>query len=869
MNKNLPIYDYREQIVSAVNDNPVTIISAETGSGKSTQVCQYLGDAVVTEPRRLAAITLAERVAEEEGVELGGEVGYRTAFERRDSEQSKVLFCTDGLQLVRTITETEKRHHLIIDEVHEWNLNIETLVAWVKFKMDSGWNTKVVITSATMETEKLQAYFGKAALLNIPGRTYPVTRFERGANEVISTISELVLAGKNVLVFVPGKKEIDEVISELSSKMLDAELLSLHGELSSEEQKRCFRGYGRPKVVVATNVAQTSVTVPDIDAVVDTGLERRIETDAYGVSGLFLHNISKADSDQRAGRAGRTKAGEYYLCSKVSYEFREDYPVPEIQRSILDQVVLRLAAVGLDATQLEFFHQPSKEALLLAYKSLTNLGALKDGKITELGRKMSRIPLSAKYARMIIEAEKYGVVEDVITIAAILECGSLIDHRSGKGYRNFTTEESSDLLAELDIWNKISKMGYINFKEEGINGKIFFKVKELRQKLVDTLSGIVEFGKEDDRELIKKACFAGMFDNFFATLGWGDYRDVHGNFKSLDKKSVLNKGYSNLIIGKPFTIEYNGRWGDKGTMELIGMATAVEYEWLHEIAPELITVSDSEAEYSESKGCYVWRNIYFNGVVVKQMAVSTPDHPDASRLREEYEESERRRREYIFGSSISSYWNDSFTKRQTSVVVPGSGSFSVEYEDGKPFIWVTREQLKNISAKSVKLNDGQVVTIRCEMYSMNNFPALITKVQNAEIEESRNRVIKSLPNVSSASEAVVVDWFSKLGKTLVAVTWSGEELYEYVYLEFKNNQISVKLTADEEAARVETDEAVRFLFGRIIKSRYPDKKFERKSTFGKVKVNLPEKELFNDLVREAAEGLNTENFSEFFKELMS
>jgi len=877
MNKSLPIYEYRDEIVAAISNNAVTIISAETGSGKSTQVCQYLYEegyeVVVTEPRRLAARTVAERVAEETGVKLGEVVGYRTAFEREYSKDTKILFCTDGLQLVRELTDgnAEGNRVLIIDEVHEWNLNIETLVAWAKLRVEEGWLTKVVIMSATMETEKLREYFGEAALLNIPGRMYPVKKTLREKGELISTISSLVSEGKNVLTFVAGKKEINEVIQKLTELDVKAAILPLHGELSPEEQKACFREYAWPKVVVATNVAQTSVTVPDIDAVVDTGLERRVDTDSYGVSGLFLNDISKADCDQRAGRAGRTKAGEYYLCSHIEYDGREEHPVAEMQRSILDQVVLRLAAVGIDATQLKFFHQPSEDALNRAYKSLTTLGALQDGRVTEMGLKMSRIPLSAKYSRMIIEAEKYGVVEDVITIAAILECGSLVDHRSGKSYGDFSQEKKSDLLAELDIWNWLQTFRYIEFKEEGINGKNFFRIKELRNKLIETLSSIVEFGTVDDRELVKKACFAGLLDNFFAS-NYGVYKDAYGVVRHLDRKSVVNKSFPKLLVGKPMTIEYKDKWlGFRDTMELICMATEVEHEWLEEIAPHLLTVKDSAPEYSASLGCYVWRMESFNGVSLGDHIVETPDHPKAQQLKEEYEE-RRRWAERQYGFSSFTAYRDT---RQKKVNVDGY-CFDVEYGwDDKPYIVVMRGDLKNITAKTVKLDDGTLVTIRCGNSSMNNFPALRTKVQNEMIAEARKEVWRDLDNISSANEAVVTGWFDKLGKKFIVTTLDGEEIYEHVYLTLKDKLISIGLTADEELACSETDAAIRFLFGKIVKSKYPDKKFVVKKGPNKKKTLTEEKELFDDLVREAADGLSVENFSErinmldeFFKELM-
>jgi len=429
MNTSLPIYNYKEQITKAVKTHAVTIITAETGSGKSTQVPQYLYnvgyDVVVTEPRRMAAWSLAQRVAEEMETPLGEIVGFRTAFERNDSPSTSVLYCTDGLELVKTLTDTKDRQRvLIIDEVHEWNCNIETLVGWCKKKIQEGWCTKVVIMSATLEQKSLTEYFeNNVCALEVPGKIFPVSFKQKQEEDLIPSILAMIYEERNTLVFVPGKREIKEVMEKLSKCDIKAEILPLHGELDSEEQKKCFKSYALPKVVVATNVAQTSITIPDIDAVVDTGKERRAEV-KEGIQGLFLRNISKADCMQRKGRAGRTKEGKYILCSSVPFEDREEFSVAEIQRSLLDQIVLRLATIGIDAIGFPFFHHPEMKSLEMAKQNLIDLGALKENnEVTPIGYKMVKMPVSVQTARMIIEAEKYGVTEDVIKIASILEIG--------------------------------------------------------------------------------------------------------------------------------------------------------------------------------------------------------------------------------------------------------------------------------------------------------------------------------------------------------------------------------------------------------------------------------------------------------------
>ncbi|PSO44749.1 MAG: ATP-dependent RNA helicase HrpA, partial [Parcubacteria group bacterium SW_4_49_11] len=311
---NLPVNSFRQQILESVAGNPVTIITAETGAGKSTQAPQFLLEAgysaVCTQPRRLAARTVAERVAEEMGENLGQTVGYRTAVDRQDGLDTQLLFCTDGLALVRELMGQNEVDILLMDEVHEWNENVEVLLAWAKQQIDRGENFKLVLMSATLESEKLSEFFDGAPVIDVPGRLYPVEeRQPRGKNPE-EDVASLVKEGRNVLLFQPGTGEIQDSVNKLQNMELNAEVLPLHGQLDKADQQACFQHFSRPKVVCATNVAQTSVTIDDIDAVVDTGKERRKEV-LHGVEGLYLRPISLADAKQRQGRAGRTRAGVY------------------------------------------------------------------------------------------------------------------------------------------------------------------------------------------------------------------------------------------------------------------------------------------------------------------------------------------------------------------------------------------------------------------------------------------------------------------------------------------------------------------------------------------------------------------------------
>lgn len=880
MNKTLPIFGYKEEIVKAVKEHAVTIITAETGSGKSTQVPQYLCelgyDIVVTEPRRMAAWSLAERVAEEMSSPLGETVGFRTGFERNDSENTSILYCTDGLELVREITDTKnKQKVLIIDEVHEWNLNIETLVAWSKKKISEGWYTKVVIMSATLEKEALARYFGKDVyVLKVPGKVFPVSFEQRDEYRLISTICEMVQKGRNTLVFVPGKKEIAKVMEDLSHSDIKAVVLPLHGELDSVEQKKCFLNYAMPKVIVATNVAQTSITIPDISAVVDTGTEKRFEV-RNRVEGLFVRDISKADCMQRKGRAGRTMEGEYILCSNTPFEDREEFSTPEIQRGILDQIVLRLATIGIDATELEFFHQPSIETLLNAKETLIGLGALtKNNEVTPIGYKMAKMTVSVKAARMVIEAEKYGVTEDVICIAAIHEIGSLLNHRKEEGfhvasYYEFTDEDSSDYIAELNVLKKLKKMEYINFKQLGINRKAYNHINEYIQKLQDSLKGVMEISSSGNRESIRKCCIAGMVDHVYSKA-YDGYVNDDGITRNLDRNSCLNCCDSpKHLVGTPKIIEFKDSRGYKRHMNLVNMATRVTIEDLKEVAPQLLIQEDTDPYYS----CYsdvvnVTRNTYFKDTLIESREVSIPNHPDYEKLKGEYEERQKRyyeaRKEY---EEQNRYYE---TQRNQEYVTIDGKEFRVSHGYREASISIDRYTLYHTDVRTVSLDNGTKVTI---YYSENvwnskrnaNILALRNAVENDRLKTVWKEARSNVPKLKSISIPSVMQCVDALGEKEVTCDNGGygDPIYGFGCLVLEGNSLHFDLLEDEEEANSKTQEAIEFLYGRFIREYFSDKKFKfRKGIKGLSPKEQKVKAEFDSEVHELARGLDISNIEE-------
>lgn len=631
----LPIADFRDEIVAVVQENPVTVIQAETGAGKSTQVPQYLldegYDLVVTQPRRLAARTVAQRVTEERSEELGGIVGYRTAVDREDSPATRALFCTDGLALVRELMG-QNRGILVLDEVHEWNENMEVLVAWAKRQIEEGADFKVVLMSATLEAEKLANYFGGAPVISVPGRQFPVED-RHSSSRLVDDVATLVAEGRNVLVFQPGKQEITEMCAALERMDVNAEILPLHGQLTPEEQAWCFKHYGRPKVVVSTNVAQTSVTIDDIDAVVDSGMERRIEL-VDGVEGLYLKPISYADSTQRKGRAGRTREGIYI--DHCGASDRPDFPVAEILRKRLDQTVLRLAIAGFDMEELEFFHQPDRSDIHDARRTLVGLGCMTaDGSVTRIGKLVNRLPVSVAYARMLVEADRLGVVDDVLTVAAIMEVDGITvpppsrNRPDRPDWRRMVPGESeSDVMGQLSVWEQAESMTKDEMREKGISIWDYFRAKEVRKHLAGAVERFFTSGSTGRREDILRAVCAGMVDHLYKG-GFGRYRNGEGIDRELGAASVVRG--AEWLVGKPFDLQIKTQRGQM-VLKLIELASKVDPMWLIEIAPQLVEQKTGlSPRYDSEKDVVVsTTQTYFNGSQVREEAVADGEHPEAT-----------------------------------------------------------------------------------------------------------------------------------------------------------------------------------------------------------------------------------------------
>lgn len=673
----LPVFDFYDTIVDAVDQNQVTIITAETGAGKSTQVPQYLAEhgyskVIVTQPRILAARNLSRRVREEYAIRTGKDgddrIGYRTAHERDDSPRTQILYCTDGLQLVREITGagTEEQQVLVLDEVHEWNENMEVLVAWAKKRCEEEPRFKVIVMSATIETSTLAEYFDTTAVVNVPGRSYEVKK-RRGTDVLSEIFNQLEATTKsNMLVFLPGKSEIQNVGEAIKTKADEAgvPVIPLHSQLEATAQQEAFANYPNGKIILATNIAQTSVTIDDVDVVIDSGLERRSEV-RNGVEGLFIAQISQADCLQRAGRAGRTKAGEYILAPYdimpcLEFDDRPEYATPEIMRKHIDRLTLRLANVGIDIEMLDFYHDPSKKAIQRAKRTLVALGAMtKKGDVTRIGRQMEQFPVESSYGRMLVEAQKYSkeVQTKLAAIIGIQEIGGIVKGGTRyTGWRKYTKQYKSDLLSQYDVYLALPLMIAAEYEETGIISKNVHKAKEVMERLDRDLGLDPELLTpiaEDEQDPLLRCIVAGQIDQLWVINEKGEAEHIVTKQKrELSSSTVVRN--PKLVTGTPFDLQVPTRSGDLETLHLVQGVTAVNTDWLLELAPELFMSRRGKVQYDPRSGKLTTRQmVRFGGQVLEGSGTPVNENtPENRRLFTDafatwaYEQLERERRSF-------------------------------------------------------------------------------------------------------------------------------------------------------------------------------------------------------------------------------
>ncbi|MEO5949283.1 MAG: helicase-related protein, partial [Candidatus Saccharimonas sp.] len=509
--------------------------------------------------------------------------------------------------------------------VHEWNNNIEMMIAWVKRQLVSDTNLKVVITSATMDTDRLQEYFNEVVerpvpLIDVPGRSYPVEFIERPDSTVVDITIEVAKPGAGILIFVAGKREIRDVIDEIRRRLPHnilekAVIYPLHSKLSQKEQQRACEENAEIKIVVATNVAQTSLTIEGITHVIDSAEERRTDIDKRGVQGLFKRPISQAAHHQRGGRAGRLSPGIAYrtrLDGKSEFvPFNElmKYDIPEILRSDLARQMLSSACVGVDFATLDLVHPVPLSAIMRAEETLRILGAFdNEGDVTEIGKQMNRYPLRPSLARTLVEAENHDADIRVMAaaMAAVVEVGGLpnYDRMVKNRWRDLSDDTSSDLIAQLDLFVALHGKPLRYIASQGIDTKNFERASEVYDKLRRRLSvseGELISPNETHRETLRHCIYAGYSEHIFRRVGRNAYTLVGGSMEDrfeISDRSVVDSR-SPLLQGRPYTME-RYKHGVLGEYNIIESVTRLDsLQSLGKYAEHLTTWNEGDIQWRE------------------------------------------------------------------------------------------------------------------------------------------------------------------------------------------------------------------------------------------------------------------------------
>lgn len=629
--QSLPIYPFRDELIQAIRENQVLIVEGETGSGKTTQVPQYLHEAGFTEkgkkkigctqPRRVAAMSVATRVAEEMGVKLGNEVGYSIRFEDCTSERTILKYMTDGMLLREFLSEPDLASYsvLIIDEAHERTLHTDVLFGLVKDIARFRPDLKLLISSATLDAEKFSNFFDDAPVFRIPGRRFPVDIFYSKAPEadyidacVVQTLQiHVTQAAGDILIFLPGQEEIEscselltERLKRLGSRVGELLIRPIYANLPSDMQAQVFEPTppGARKVVIATNIAETSITIDNIIYVLDPGYcKQNSFNPRTGMESLVVVPISRASANQRAGRAGRVAAGKCFriFTAWAFHNELDETTIPEIQRVHLGNVVLMLKSLGInDILHFDYLDPPPHETLVLALEQLYALGALNHlGELTRLGRRMAEFPCEPMMSKTLIASEDYGCSEEILTICAMLSVNASIFYRpkdkaihADTARKNFFLS-GGDHLSLMNVYNQWRDSGFSKqwAVENYVQYRSMVRARDVREQLVSLLERVeVDIKSCDgDFQSIRKALTAGFFYHVARlSRDGGQYKTIKSH------QTVLIHPNSALFEDKPRFILYHELV--LTTKEYMRQCIEIEPQWLAEVAPHYYKTHEIE-----------------------------------------------------------------------------------------------------------------------------------------------------------------------------------------------------------------------------------------------------------------------------------
>ncbi|KAL7238100.1 hypothetical protein ACSBR2_004236 [Camellia fascicularis] len=621
----LPIYKLKNELIQAVHDNQVLVVIGETGSGKTTQTTQYLAEAGYTtkgkigctQPRRVAAMSVAKRVAEEFGCRLGEEVGYAIRFEDCTGPDTVIKYMTDGMLLREILVDESLSQYSVVmlDEAHERTNHTDVLFGLLKQLVKRRPDLRLIVTSATLDAEKFSGYFFNCNIFTIPGRTYPVEILYTKQPESdyldasLITVLQIHLTEPegDVLLFLTGQEEIDHACQSLYERMKglgknvpELIILPVYSALPSEMQSRIFDPAppGKRKVVVATNIAEASLTIDGIYYVIDPGFAKQnVYNPKQGLDSLIITPISQASAKQRAGRAGRTGPGKCYRLYTESAFHNEMSPssIPEIQRMNLGLVTLTMKAMGInDLLSFDFMDPPSPQALISAMEQLYSLGALdEEGLLTKLGRKMAEFPMEPPLSKMLLASVDLGCSDEILTITAMIQTGNIFyrprekqaqaDQKRAKFFQ--PEGDHLTLLAVYEAWKAKNFSGPWCF-ENFVQSRSLRRAQDVRKQLLSIMDkyklDVVTAGKNFTK--IRKAIAAGFF--FHAAR-----KDPQEGYRTLvENQPVYIHPSSALFQRQPDWVIYHELV--MTTKEYMREVTVVDPKWLVELAPRFFKVAD-------------------------------------------------------------------------------------------------------------------------------------------------------------------------------------------------------------------------------------------------------------------------------------
>ena len=638
----LPVSNRRDEIAEAIRGHQVVIVAGETGSGKTTQlpkICLELGRGIRgqighTQPRRLAARTVADRIASELKTELGDTVGYKVRFTDQSGQDTLVKLMTDGILLAEIQTDRMLRQYdtLIIDEAHERSLNIDFILGYLKQLLPRRPDLKVIITSATIDPERFSKHFDDAPIVEVSGRTYPVeVRYrpivdpddpegdpDRDQTQgILDAVAELCAEGPgDILVFLSGEREIRDTADALNrADLRNTEILPLYARLSAADQHRVFQRHTGRRVVLATNVAETSLTVPGIKYVVDPGTARISRySHRTKVQRLPIEPVSQASANQRKGRCGRTSDGICVrLYSEDDFEARPEFTDPEILRTNLASVILQMTSLGLgDIAAFPFVEPPDRRQVADGIGLLQELGAFDTSdaqRLTDVGRKLAQLPVDPRMARMVLEAASNGCVREVMIIAAAL---SIQDPRERPAEKQQAADQqharfadpTSDFLAYLNLWEylserqkalstnqfrKLCRTEYLNYLRVREWQDIFSQLRQLAKPL-----GIALNTTPPDPQRVHTSLIAGLLSHIgLKDPAKGDYLGARGARFGVFPGSALFKKQPRWVMSAEL-VETSRLWAR--------VNARIEPEWVEPLAAHVVKRNYSEPHWERKQG---------------------------------------------------------------------------------------------------------------------------------------------------------------------------------------------------------------------------------------------------------------------------